>query len=399
MIECETVIIGAGVIGSALARAHTKRRKTSCAVLEKEEAPAQHSSGRNSGVIHSGFNPKPGTLKAQLCVRGNQTLKEFCLEKNIPMEEVGTLVVALSKTETGILEELLRRGQANQVPELRIIDSKELRQREPNCVGISALYSPSGAITSGKLVTQALANDAQAKGAQFFFNNQVQALEPKGEKIKVITSKNVFLCEQLINCAGLYADHIAHMMGLGLNYAIIPFRGEYFKTIGPKKSVVNSMIYPVPDLEYPFLGVHWTKTIDGDSIIGPNATLALSRESPSIFEFNFRELCSTLTRKQFWKLWASESFRKMAWGQIKISLSKKKFIREAKKLIPNIDEDDVVRAKSGNRPQLVSEEGTLIDDMLIQRSGPSLHVLNAISPGFTCSLSFADYLMDQMERG
>lgn len=396
MHRFDAIVIGAGVLGSATGRALiTKGKAKSVAILEKEAAPAAHTSGRNSGVLHSGFNLKPGSLKARFCVEGNRRMTEFCQQKNIPLKSVGTLVVAQTPAEIPVLEELLRRGQANGVPSLEIINEARLRELEPNAVGIAALHSPSGSVVSGETVTRALADDAQAKGCEFFFNQRVETINVTSTGYHVTTSSRSFECNLLINCAGLYADEIAHKMKVGLQYTIIPFRGQYYKICEDKREIVHSMIYPVPNLNFPFLGVHWTRTVTGDLKVGPNAMMALGREAYTPWSIHLWETLQMMSRINFWRLWKSPEVCQLLKSQFWISISRTRFVAEARKLVPNVRPEDFSPGKSGNRAQLVDKQGKLVEDMVIERQGNSLHVLNAVSPGFTCSLPFADHLVDQ----
>lgn len=395
--KADLIVVGAGVIGSAVARSALFRRKvTSVAVLEKEAAPAQHTSGRNSGVVHAGFNLKPGSMKAKFCVEGNARMKEFCAAKRVSLEPVGTLVTAIKPEEVPVLEELHRRGRANGVPGARMIDGAELRRLEPNALGTAALHAPSGAITSGKAVTEALVEDARTLGAEFYFNRKVRSIGRVGGGYRVITNDGAFESPLLMNCAGLYADEVAHLTGVGLEYSIVPFRGEYFKLKPEKKTLVRSMIYPVPDLNYPFLGVHWTKMITGDLMIGPSATMAFGRESYSPFSIGWVDSLKMISKTSFWNMFRSKDFRRLAWGQIVMSFDRERFIQEARRLVAGVSSDDFVPGKNGNRAQVINRNGKMVDDILVEKSGASLHVLNAVSPGFTCSLPFADYLVDTL---
>ncbi|MFN0118240.1 MAG: L-2-hydroxyglutarate oxidase [Elusimicrobiota bacterium] len=397
MKQVDCVVIGGGVIGTAVARSFLKNKKgKKLLLLEKEPKPALHTSGRNSGVLHSGINLKPGSLKATLCVEGNKKLREFCLEKKLPFDPVGTLVVAINDSQIPILEELKRRGDANGTPNVQIVSQKELAEKEPYALGVAALYSPSGAIASGKEVTLALADEVAQLGGEIFFSEKVIGIEDKNSKYIVKTSSQVIETENLFNCAGLYADEIAHMVGVGLDYSIIPFRGEYFKVSNSKKDFIKSMIYPIPDLNYPFLGVHWTKMVTGELMIGPSATIAMGRESYKNTQIGIKDVFSMITKRNFWNLFRTEDFRRLAKTQIALSFSRKRFIAEAQKLVRGFEVSDFVMGKNGNRAQLVRSNGKLVDDMIVEKKGNSVHVLNAVSPGFTCALPFADYLIDQM---
>jgi len=396
MKEFEILIIGAGVIGTASARAFTKRGVSSVAILEKENGPAVHTSGRNSGVVHSGINPKPGGLKARFCVEGNRRLKEFCLEKRLPLQECGTVVVASNNDEMAVLEELLRRGNENGVPHLKIVDEAGLKLLEPQAIGKAALHAPSGAIASGREVTKALAAEAKERGVSFFFGQKVVGIETVGEKIQVTTSTEKFLCSKLLNCSGLQADQVAHLMGVGMDYRLIPFRGEYFRIRSEKAGLVRSMVYPAPDLRYPFLGVHWTKTVEGDLKIGPNAIIALGRESYSRWAVGLVDTLDMVFSPHFRNMVKSREFRAVARQQIAVSFSRRRFVEDAKKLVPGVEVSDFEPWKSGIRAQLVNKEGKMVDDIVVEKKGTTLHVLNAVSPGFTCSLPFADHLVEQL---
>lgn len=396
MKEFEVVVIGAGVIGCGVARALTKKGITSVAVLEKEPAPARHTSGRNSGVLHSGINPKPGGLKARFCVEGNRRLKEFCRQKSLPLLECGTVVVASREEGAAVLDELLSRAQKNDVPGVTIVDEQGLKKLEPNAVGVAALHAPSGAIASGSMVTQALAAEAQERGVSFFFRQTVTGLSPKGRQITVRTQADRFQCDMLINCAGLYADRIAHAMGTGLGFEIVPFRGEYYRIRPEKSGLVRSMVYPAPDLRYPFLGVHWTKTIDGGLKIGPNAILAFGREAYSRWSVSLPDTMEMMFSASFWKMVLDPDFRRVARSQAAVSFSRARFVNEARKLVPSAAPEDFVPGTSGIRAQLVRKDGNMVDDILIEKKDNALHVLNAVSPGFTCVLPFAEYIVEEL---
>ena len=262
----DIVIIGAGVTGVAIARALTlKHPGLKVTVLEKENQVATHASGRNSGVLHAGFNQKPGSLKAKLCVEGNRAIREFAAQHGVQVKPVGTLVVALSQDELPVLDEILRRGQANGVPDLRVLDRAALLRLEPNARGLAALNAPTGAIVDNNALVSALATQAKERGVAFLFHQHVTAIEEGAGGYRVVSEnsegRQIHHGRFVINAAGLYADKIAHMLDAGRQYQIVPFRGEYYNIKPRKSSLVNSMIYPVPNLKYPFLGVHWTKKL------------------------------------------------------------------------------------------------------------------------------------------
>jgi L-2-hydroxyglutarate oxidase LhgO len=393
----DAVIIGAGVIGVSIARALAlKKPQWKIAVLEKEANVACHTSGRNSGVVHSGFNPKPGTLKARFCVEGNQRITDLSLKKNIPFQRVGTVVLASKSSEIQTLEELLKRGTTNGVPNLKILDTKGLKNVEPFAQGVAALHAPTGGIIDSRKFVEALAEESRECGVSFLFKNRVLGIEENSGRYSIKTDYGKIQAEHIINSAGLYADTIAHMMEVGEEYSIIPFRGEYFSIPSSRSYLVRSMIYHIPDMVYPFLGIHFTRTVNGDILVGPNAVLALGRESYSTRKVYWRETIAIFRDIKFWKLLFKPEFRFIALKGLHTSLSKKAFLREARFLVPALNEKDLMSGRAGNRAQVVDDDGNLIDDIVIKKKGSTLHILNVVSPGFTCSLPFADYIVEQI---
>jgi L-2-hydroxyglutarate oxidase LhgO len=393
----DVLVIGGGIIGVSTARALLKRQpKLTLALLEKEHGLAQHTSGHNSGVLHAGYNQKPGSLKARLCVEGNRLIREYCVATRLPILENGILVVARRPDELGILQELYRRGKANRAPGLEIIGQNDLNRREPNVVGIQALWAPSGAAVDSSALVHRMAQDAQKDGALFFLNHPVRAIEKVSNGFRVSTPTREFSCSRLINCAGLQADRVAHLLGAGLDYTIVPFRGEYFK-LGPGlRDRVHAMVYPTPDLNFPFLGIHWTKTVHGDLKVGPNASIAFGRESYRFWDIHPHDCLEMLSKPGVWRLLGNPDFRRLVRQQIRTSLSRRTFLREATGLIRCVALGDFEPGPAGIRAQLIDRQGRLVDDLLIERKDGALHVLNAVSPGMTCSMAFAEYLCDQV---
>lgn len=395
MKHFDIIIIGGGIIGATIARSILQNQKSKrIAILEKESHVAAHASGRNSGVLHSGFNLKPNTLKAKYCVNGNRLWREYCKKKNIACQEVGTIVLATNNNEQETLATLLGRGKENNVPGIRMLTPDELRSREPHATKGEALFSPTGSIVNGKELTGAIVEDVKSSGGELLLTEKVEDIQLKSDGYIIKTPEHQYQTGFIFNCAGLYADQIAHKLNVGTDYRIIPFRGDYYKIRSAKSGILNSMIYPVPDLNYPFLGVHWTKSINGETHVGPCAALAFGKESYRAFQINISESWSMITTPQFRNLWRSTSFRKLAWDQIKVTFSRKQFIAQAQRLIPAVNPSDFVRAESGNRAQLVHRNGQMVEDILVEKKGNSVHVLNAVSPGMTCALPFADYVVD-----
>lgn len=387
------LIVGAGIIGSSIAREIASRRIGEVIVLEKEKELGLHASGRNSGVLHSGINQKPGSLKARMCVEGNYLARNFCKEYEVPMEECGTIVVAREQSELPTLDKLLVMGMESGVEGLKIIDKQELAERELNVHGIKALFSPNGAVVDSLDFLKKVSKDAVRNGAEYFFDEKVTSVINKKDKIIIETDKSEHIADHIVNCAGLYADEIAHKFGVGLNYSIIPFKGSYREV---KNLRINSMVYQVPDLRYPFLGVHFTKTVDGKVLAGPTAQLAFGREAYN--NFNLKGTIEMVCSRNFWNMASNREFLKLAYSNGKTAFFDSVFLEEARKICPLINERDLSPYRSGIRAQLVDKNGIMVDDMLVEFRENSTHVLNAVSPGMTCSLAFAKYVVDNMDK-
>jgi L-2-hydroxyglutarate oxidase len=390
----DVAVVGAGIVGCSIAREITLRQPNkSVIVLEKEDRAGAHTSSRNSGVIHSGINQKPGSLKAALVVRGSTLLRDFCRKSGIPEKQVGTVVVARNDLESATIRELERRANANGVQGVKIVDQKELRQIEPYAVAREALISPTGAIVDSGLLTSGMAADAARNGASMVFDAKVQGISDQDGELIVKTSKSDFHVKFLINCAGLYADQVAWMMDVGRDYFVVPFRGDYYRLRTESSHLVNSMIYPAPNLELPFLGIHLTKRTDGSVIVGPNASLALGRENYKGSGMNWGETLRMISNSRFIRLMADFDFLQIALEELKLSMSKKAFLKAARELVPAISEDDFQPDQSGMRAQLVDRKGHLVEDFLFERTDKSFHILNAVSPAMTSALSFAEHVV------
>jgi len=384
------IIIGAGIIGSSIAREISRRGLGKVTVLEKEGKLGMHASGRNSGVVHSGINQKPGSIKAELCLKGNQLLKQFCRKHKVRVEEVGTLVISNSDEDDKILEQLMSRGKKIGVRGLKIINSEELKRREPEVVGRKALLSPSGAIVDSVGFLEAVVKDAKKHGAEFIMDAKVTGI--RGNSVK--TRKGVFEADHIINCAGLYSDKIAHVMGAGKGIRIVPFRGEYMEV---ENLDIRSMVYQAPDLNFPFLKVHLTKTVDGKVLAGPTATLALGREAYRK-GINPGEFIGMAISVNFLRLLFGKSFRKLVAENAKVTVSKKAFLKEIRRISPSVKRGDLKKHPPGIRAQPVNRKGEIVNDMLVEFTDDATHILNAVSPGLTASLSFAEYVVDRIER-
>lgn len=389
----DIVVIGAGIVGTTLARELASRFKK-ILLIEKERDIGFHTSSRNSGVIHSGFNPKPGTLKARLCVEGNFVLRRYCREHGVPFEEVGTLVVAPQEIDSTSLLKLKRQGEKNGVPGLEILSGQQLREREPNVLGEAALFSPTGAIVDSLALTQSLSKDAQARGVLVVVGQEVTHLKEGRECIALSTQKETYTAQLIINCAGLQCDRLAHMVGVGKQYTIVPFRGEYFVVKRPGPLLINSMIYPIPNPIIPFLGIHLTKTTEGSVLIGPNAVPAFGREAYRPKDYRCKDIATMLIHKGFWNaLLHNRELFKIGWNELRNSYSKRHFLLEASRLVKGLTLDDLaVESRVGIRPQLIRSDGQLVEDLVIESTSRSIHILNMVSPGMTCALAFARWI-------
>ena len=392
MKEYDIIIIGGGIIGCAIAKSIISKTKKKVAVLEKENHVGEHASSRNSGVIHSGFYYKPNSLKARFCVEGNKKLLEYCLLNNVPYKKTGTLVVAKNEHDSETLYKLLDRGKINNVPGIKIVNNDELRKIEPYVKGKKGLYSPTGSIVNSKILVKTMAAETKNNGVNFLLGEKVLKITQKNGQILVNTKNYEIKSKYLINCAGIYADRIANLTGLKLNYRIIPFRGKYYQLIKEKSFLIKSMVYPIPDPNLPFLGIHITRTIDNNIIVGPNAVLAFGREAYSNKQFSISDIKDIISYDGFWKMMLLNSVKMK--NEFIQSFSKGKFVEQAQNLIPNLKSADFQEGYSGIRAQLVDRNGELVDDLIIKNQNNITHILNAVSPGMTCSLPFADYVVN-----
>ena len=401
--QYDLTIIGGGIIGLATAMKITEAYpRTTLLVLEKELNLAQHQTGHNSGVIHSGLYYRPGSLKARTCVVGRKTLIEFCNDKGIPYELCGKVVVATTDQELPRLEELHRRGVANGLERLEMIGPERLKEIEPYTLGVKALIVPATGIIDYKKVAAAYAEKIRTAGGDIRTSHKVVGILRGNEEIILQTSAGDYRTKYLINCCGLQSDLVAKMMEKsdGANQAedhrIIPFRGEYYKIAPAKSFLVRNLIYPVPDPSFPFLGVHFTRMIGGGVEAGPNAVLAFAREGYRKTDINIRDLAKTLSFKGFWAM--TGKYWQTGFGELYRSLSKSAFVRALQKLLPEITENDLIPGGAGVRAQAVSGTGALVDDFVIKQSRNAIHVLNAPSPGATASLAIGQNIADMAAK-
>ena len=386
----DVAIVGGGIVGLATALALTDRfPRCSVAILEKEGDVARHQTGHNSGVIHAGIYYRPDSHKARLCVEGVRLLKAFCDANGVPYENCGKVIVATTGAELGALQTLYERGTANGVPGLRVISPEELRAIEPHARAVRAILSPETAIVDYTAVARAYADTLQQRGVQVHTATAVRAVRPADGRLHVETTGGTVSAGSLINCAGLHADVVARLMGAAPDVRIIPFRGEYY-TLRAGLALVRGLIYPVPDPEFPFLGVHFTKRIQGDVEAGPNAVLAFAREGYRMRTVHPRELLATLGFAGFWKM--GRKYWRTGVYEFYRSLSKAAFVHALQKLVPDLQAADLVPGGSGVRAQAVTRDGVLLDDFHIVETPRAIHVLNAPSPAATASLAIGRHI-------
>lgn len=395
--QFDTTIIGGGIIGLATALEITQRwPHLKLAVLEKEEHLATHQTGHNSGVIHSGIYYKPGSLKAQTCMTGAQAIVTFCQQHDIPYEICGKVVVATSPAEIPRLEELHRRGTANGVEGMEMIGPERLRELEPHATGIKALHVPTTGIIDFPRVAQTYARLIQEKGGEIRLRHELRRIVHTDGGLVLETSQGSLYSKFMINCGGLFCDRIARMAGAQPDLQIVPFRGEYYTVVAQRRSLIKNLIYPVPDPAFPFLGVHFTRTIDGLVEAGPNAVLAFAREGYKKSDFNARDLQETLTFSGFRKM--ARKYWQTGLGELYRSFSKQAFLTALQRLLPELTLSDLQPGGSGVRAQAISSQGALVDDFMITVIGSALHVLNAPSPGATASLAIGKMIVDKAEQ-
>lgn len=394
MAGSRVAVVGGGIIGAAVARRILQvdpgARVT---LLEKESALARHQTGHNSGVVHAGLYYTPGSLKARLCRDGVELLREFCAEHDLTYDQCGKVLVALDQPERARLEGIRERAEANRVPGIRSLTGGELREIEPHVRGIAGLHSPSTAVVDYAAVTRALAADAVAAGATVRTGFEVTGLRQQRDEVVITRSGGrgeVF--DQVVLCAGLQADRVAVLAGHDADPRIVPFRGEYYLLRPERRGLVRGLVYPVPDPRYPFLGVHLTKRVDGEVMIGPNAVLALAREGYSWRTVSGRDLRDAVAWPGF------RRFARRHWrtGVVEMagSLSPRRFVAAARRYVPELDVDDVVPGPRGVRAQALGRDGELVDDFRITRRGRVLSVRNAPSPAATSSLAIAEHIVD-----
>jgi (S)-2-hydroxyglutarate dehydrogenase len=363
------------------------------AVLEKEDAWAGHQTGRNSGVIHSGIYYKPGSLKAKLCREGNRRLVAFCQQHGIKFEICGKVILATQPSELPLLENLFERGTANGLS-VRRLTAPQVLELEPHVRCLAGIHVPSTGIVDFVGVSRRLAELIEGDGGELRLGTKALAFRLDGDKTVLETSKGVLSGRWIANCAGLHSDRVARLAHANPEARIVPFRGEYYELRADRRHLVKNLIYPVPDPQFPFLGVHFTRMIDGSVHAGPNAVLSLKREGYSRTSFDLRDFIDTMTYPGFWRLAAKHAGP--GFEEMHRSFSKKAFVRSLQNLIPEITEHDLVVGGAGVRAQAVRPDGGLVDDFLIVRSSSTMHVCNAPSPAATASLEIGRVVAEQI---
>ncbi|MGP4025976.1 L-2-hydroxyglutarate oxidase [Actinomadura sp. 3N407] len=396
MADEVTGIVGAGIIGLAIGREITRRRPgTRVVVLEKEDRVAVHQTGHNSGVVHAGIYYKPGSLKAELCTRGKSMLQEYCAERGIPYDECGKLVVAVDEDDVARLDDLEARADVNAVPGMRRLDAAGIREIEPYATGLAALHSPHTAITDYTRIARSFADDIIGAGGEVRLSFPVTGIDTAGDGLEVASGEDTVRVDNLIICAGIHTDVVAGLAGDGPGPRIIPFRGEYMTITPAKTHMVRGLIYPVPDPRYPFLGVHFTRRVSGDVEVGPNAVLALAREGYRRSDVSLRDLRGIAGWRGSWRM-ARRHWRTGV-REMHGSLSKRAYMKAARRYVPDIAAGDVVRAGAGVRAQALDRDGGLVDDFRVHRLGRVTAVRNAPSPAATSSMAIAEYIIDVIE--
>lgn len=388
-MQYDIIIIGGGIVGLATAlRLKQQKPALQILLLEKEKLLAQHQTGHNSGVIHSGIYYKPNSLKAQNCLRGYEQLLAFCQEHNIPYEICGKVIVATQETELPALENVFKRGQENGLQGLKKLSAEEIKEYEPHVNGIQGIFVPQTGIVNYTQVSLKYAELFAQAGGEVRTNEKVLNIAPKRGNAEVFTTKTAYQAKLVINCAGLYSDKVASFTVKKLDTRIIPFRGEYFELTPEKQYLVKNLIYPVPDPNFPFLGVHFTRMIGGGIEAGPNAVFAFRKEGYNRTSVDVRELWGAVTWRGFQKVVAK--YWRTGLGEMYRSFSKSAFTKALQRLIPEVQEDDLVPAGAGVRAQACDRTGGLLDDFKIVEESMAIHVLNAPSPAATSSLSIGE---------
>jgi (S)-2-hydroxyglutarate dehydrogenase len=390
-------VVGGGILGLTTARELLVREPDrAVTVLEKEPALAQHQTGRNSGVVHAGVYYPPGSLKARLCRRGMTLLESWCAERALPYEACGKVVVATTPAEVAGLDAIEARARANGVPGLARLSAGALREVEPHATGLAALHSPRTAITDFAAVARSVADDVRARGGVVVLGAEVVGLRALADGVEVATPGGAARYDRVVVCAGLHADRLATLTGDDPSPRIVPFRGDYHRLRPERVDLVRGLVYPVPDPRYPFLGIHLTRTVHGEVLVGPNAALAFAREGYRLTDVDPRQLAATLRWAGF-RRFAAQHWR-TGLAELRRSASPGAFLAEARRYVPTLTEEDLLPGPSGVRAQALDDDGSLVDDFRISRRGRVVHVRNAPSPAATSSFAIAEELVARLDE-
>ncbi|WP_066566955.1 L-2-hydroxyglutarate oxidase [Snodgrassella sp. CFCC 13594] len=398
MNQIHYAIIGGGINGLAVARQILlDKPHARVTVFEKEAAVAMHQSSHNSGVVHAGLYYEPGSLKARLCRRGVELVRDYCLTNQLPYDQCGKVVVALAHEEEGRLENIYQRSIANEVPGVRMLEAQEIQSVEPNCIGVSALHSPETAIVSYQIIAQTMANEIISRGGDVLLQQSVYALTqtPNGIEVKLENNQiHPTRFDYAVSCCGLQSDRLAQQSGDEKTPRIIPFFGQYYVIDATARNEVKGLIYPVPDPQFPFLGVHFTKRIDGEMTIGPNAFIAFGREDYAGGHVNLKDMWDYLSYPGFWKFALKNGAATIR--ESKTVLSPDYFLKEAAKYVPKLRHVAIKPATRGIRAQAMNANGHLEDDFVIRQQGNITHIRNAPSPGATSSMAIGEYIVREI---
>jgi L-2-hydroxyglutarate oxidase len=396
-VQYDVIVIGGGAVGLATALQLVNRNpQLKVILLEKENAVANHQTGNNSNVIHSGIYYKPGSLKAKNCIHGYNLLLDFCREYNVPHNICGKVIVATADNELPLLKNIFDRGQQNGLQNLKMLNASELKEYEPHVAGIAGIHVPQTGIVDYRVVAEKYADVLQQKGGEIKLGEKVVDIRFSTDKVEVVTQKNTYTSKLVVNCAGLYSDKIARLTSQHVNVKIIPFRGEYYKLKKEKEYLVKTLIYPVPDPNFPFLGVHFTTMVGGGVECGPNAVLAFKREGYKKSDINLAELGETLAWPGFRKI--VSKYWRTGIGEMYRSYSKAAFTEALQKLLPEIKEEDLIEGGAGVRAQACDRTGGLLDDFMILEEKLAINVCNAPSPAATSSLSIGETVAELVKK-
>lgn len=395
--RCDLAIVGGGILGLAVARELSRRNpRASVCVLERESEVATHQTGHNSGVIHAGVYYQPGSLKARLCVEGARAMYDYCAERGIASEKCGKVIIATDSSELARLDELERRGNANGVPGLRRIDAAAIEQLEPHARGVAGLHSPNTGIVDFAAVARSYAHDVLEAGGTIATGSGVEEVKVGRRSLRLVHATGTTEAGNVVFCAGAWADRLAVAAGANQDPRIVPFRGAYLRLVPERRHLVRSLIYPVPDPSLPFLGVHLTKHVGGEILVGPTALLAPARDAYRLAAVRGKDLLDTLVWPGTWRMAAN--FWATGVGELRNAAQRSAFVRAAARYVPELRPNDVESAFAGVRAQALGRDGRLVDDFVFSQTERALHLRNAPSPAATASLAIAGHVADEAVR-